>query len=346
MTKEQFSTAYIAHIYGEKPNSARYHPLLSKKLKQDFSNLMLLCDVHHRLIDVEDVEGHPAERLIEMKQAHEERTELQTALGYNHESHILHYIARINNQVPDVTWEQSKEAMFPTHYPAESRAIELGLQNSAFCDAETSFWHIERENLRRQYEAKISSRRGRDIKHLSVFAIAPQPLLIELGRLLSDISGVSVYQHHKEPSDHWKWSESYDEVYFTVKKPTIRASKVALNLSLSANISNERISSVLGDDTAIWTITIGNPNNDFLKTREQLHKFRVEFRSLLNEIKHVHGEDQILHVFPTVPVAIAVEIGRVWSQKADLTMRIYDQNSKLGGFVPTFDITNRARNES
>ena len=39
--------------------------------------------------------------------------------------------------------------------------------------------------------------------------------------------------------------------------------KVALNLSLSATIDNERIINVLGTDTSIWTVTIPKPDNDF-----------------------------------------------------------------------------------
>lgn len=339
MTKKQYNKAYIAHIYGEKPDSARYHPTLSEELKQDFSNLMLLCDAHHTLIDRVDIEGHPVDVLMKMKRDHEERIALQTTLSYNHRSHIVHYIARISDQTPIVTFEQSQDAMSPTHYPAEDHPIEIGLKNSAFSDAEDHFWIIERENLRRQYRSKIGSRRGNDIKHLSIFAIAPQPLLIELGHLLTDISGISVYQHQKEPLDNWKWSNIDNGIDFYLNQPSTEGKNIAVNLSLSASISNKRITSVLGEDTSIWTLTIDNPNNDFLKTREQLKSFREKFRSLLNMIKYIYGENNIIHIFPAVPVAIAVEIGRIWSHKADLPMRIYDQNTKAGGFIHAFDIT-------
>ncbi|WP_367171484.1 hypothetical protein [uncultured Aureimonas sp.] len=36
-----------------------------------------------------------------------------------------------------------------------------------------------------------------------------------------------------------------------------------------------------------------------------------------------------------MPVSAAVDVGRVWMPKADLPMRIYDQNKGLGGFIPT-----------
>ena len=60
----------------------------------------------------------------------------------------------------------------------------------------------------------------------------------------------------------------------------------------------------------------------------------------MDRIKAAHGQDSMLHLFPAVPVSIAVEIGRVWMPKADLPLRIYDQNPRTGGFSMTFDITN------
>jgi hypothetical protein len=63
-----------------------------------------------------------------------------------------------------------------------------------------------------------------------------------------------------------------------------------------------------------------------------LSEFRKVFRKLLNDIKSIHGQNNEIHVFPAAPVAINIEMGRVWMPKADLPMKIYDQNNKVGGF--------------
>ena len=67
VTKAEFNTAYIAHIIADKPDGPRGDPVFSEQLKSDISNLMLLCDVHHRQIDKVDVPGHPVELLRDMK---------------------------------------------------------------------------------------------------------------------------------------------------------------------------------------------------------------------------------------------------------------------------------------
>ncbi|MHB8067969.1 MAG: SAVED domain-containing protein [Desulfobaccales bacterium] len=340
LTMAEMNAAFVAHIIADKPGGPRGDQNLSEKLKDDITNLMLMCHIHHRLIDVEDVGGHPAQRLREMKKKHEERIELLASIIEEKRSHILLYGANIGEHYSPLSWEKAARAMIPVWYPKEKPAIELGLKNSSFKDNEISYWFFEREHLRRQFNHVVKNRLSLGhIEHLSIFALAPQPLLMELGRLLSDIPAAEVYQLHREPPN-WKWQDHHEGFDFTIREPQARHEKVAINLSLSATIDNARITSLLGIDSSIWTMTIDTPDNDFLKSREQLCSFRQKFRKLLDRIKSIHGQDSELNLFPAVPVAVAVDIGRVWMPKADLPIRIYDQNRKTGGFSMTFYISN------
>ncbi len=339
LTQAEFNTAYIAHIIADKPDGPRGHLELSEKLKADPDNLMLMCDVHHRLIDMIDVQGHSVERLRSMKARHEERIELLTSLQEDKKSHVLLYGANIGEQNGSLSWKKAATAMFPHRFPAESRGIQLSLGNSSIQDHDPEFWTIEQRNLRLQFLKKVAPRisGAGDIEHLSIFALAPIPLLIQLGSLLSDIPAAEIYQLHREPPD-WRWRDSPDSFEYQSESPAECNKIVALNLSLSATIDNSRITDTLGlKDLSIWKLTIENPNNDFLQSKDQLRVFRKEFRWLLNQIKDRHGQDAILHIFPAVPNSVAIEIGRVWMPKADLRLCIYDQNRKLGGFVRTLD---------
>jgi hypothetical protein len=346
LTKTEFNTAYIAHIVADSPDGPRGNDELSEKLSKDISNLMLMCDEHHRLIDREDVDGHSVERLQEMKHKHEARIELQTSITEEKQSHILLYRADIGINPALVNRNIAANAMMPEWYPASHSAIELGVGNNPFEDHEQEFWAIERESLKRSFLSTIRPElKSGNIHHLSVFAIGSQPLLIELGRLLSDIPTAEVYQLHREPND-WCWQENPSDFDYKVVEPEKNDGKiVALNISLSGTITEDRIHKVLGDDVSIWTLTIDEPNNDYLKSREQLVLFRCTMRKLFDQIKATHGEGVELHVFPAAPVAINVELGRVWMPKADLNMAIYDQNKSHDKekqsdpkFIPAFDI--------
>lgn len=339
LTKSEFNAAYIAHIIADKPKGPRGDPVLSGQLRYELSNLMLLCDRHHRLIDHEQVAEHTVERLSRMKEQHEQRIQFLTSLTENKHSHVLLYGANVGNHSSPVSWDRTTPALLPDYYPAERPAIELGLKNSSHTDAEPGYWQIERENLQKIFSSRVKSRlMTGDINHLSIFALAPQPLLIELGHLLSDIPAAQVYQLHREPPN-WKWQDDTDAVDYIIQGPTnFNQKTVALVLALSATITIDRITNVLGQNVSIWTLTIAQPNNDYLKGREHLSAFRKSFRTLLDAIKAEHGQNTLLHVFPAVPVSVAVDIGRIRMPKADLPLRIYDQNMGTGGFTVAFDI--------
>lgn len=338
LTLAKMNAAYIAHIVADSPDGPRGDETLSEVLAKDISNLMLMCDKHHRLIDKEDVKGHPVEKLREMKEKHEQRIEMVTSIKENMKSHVLFYGSNIGEHSSPLNWDEATNAMLPSRYPAEKPAIQLSLVNSPFQDNQSMYWTIESEQIRNQFKDKVKRKLDSgDNKHLSVFALAPQPLLVLLGTLISDIYTADVYQLHREPKT-WKWQEEPEDFDYIVVEPTEVTKKVAFNLSFSATIDNNRITKVLGEDTSIWTITIPSPNNDFVKGREQLSKFRELMRELFNKIKLIHGEDTVLHIFPAVPVSIAVELGRVWMPKADLPLALYDENKKVGGFHYTFSI--------
>jgi hypothetical protein len=81
-------------------------------------------------------------------------------------------------------------------------------------------------------------------------------------------------------------------------------------------------------------VDIQDPHNDCLKTREHLRDFRQFMRRTLDRIKVAHGQDVPLHIIPAMPAAMAIELGRIRSPKADATWKTYDQVNARGGFTP------------
>jgi len=340
VTKIGLNGAYVAHIIADSLGGPRGDPVLSEQLKSDISNLMLLCDVHHRLIDKVDDAGHPVERLRAMKRQHEDRIEVATAVGPEKRSHVLLYGANVGQHASAVSFAKAALAMGPAWYPAEARALELGMRNSAAVDHDPEFWRGEEQQLVRQFNAKVRPLlQSGESAHLSIFALAPQPLLVLLGYMLSDIPAAEVYQPHREPPD-WKWREqpAANDAVYDVVPPASDGKSVVLVLSLSASIARSRVSSVLGEDVAIWEVTTPRPHNDFLKSRRELEAFRGVARPLLEAIKQRHPSMRLLHVFPAAPSAIAVELGRVLMPKAHAPLRLYDENHRLGGFAHALDI--------
>lgn len=329
---------YVAHIIADSPAGARGHEELSRILAKDVSNLMLLCAKCHRRVDNEAPEQYPADVLRDMKREHEHRIRMATGIDVDRASHVIRFGANIGQNEALVSTRQLHEAMMPERWPMSETTIDLEIVGCAFQDHEPEYWPLQQRNLALQFKNHVRGRIERQhIRHASVFALAPQPLLIELGRQLSDILPVSVHQRHREPQT-WTWQNDGPPIQFETAEPKAANGEVALILALSATVTHDRIQRVLGEGCSIWSITAATPHNDILRRPDDLGEFRRRLRHLLDRIKAVHGEMKTINVFPALPVSAAVEVGRVWMPKADLPLRIYDQNRFLGGFAPTLEI--------
>ena len=162
-------------------------------------------------------------------------------------------------------------------------------------------------------------------------------MLIKLGVLLTDKIEVETYQLHREPKG-WFWQDCTDDFEYIINRPQNMDGKPALVLSLSDNVSHERITRVIGPDTSIWEVTIKQPHNDFMKSKQQLSLFRKCIRKLIVEIKNAHGDATPLQIFPVMPVSCAVELGRARMPKVDMPWLIYDHNIKTQQFVMAIEL--------
>lgn len=337
LTKKRYNSSYIAHIIADSSNGPRGDATRSMQLCDNIDNLMLLCNEHHNLIDKVDVEGNPESRLLMMKKQHEGRIKRVTDIAINMSSEIILYGANIGINNSSLSYQSACEALLYDYYPANDYPIELGYKNASLTDDMDAYWISEEANLFTQFIQKIKPRLMLgNTDQYSVFAIAPQPLLIKLGVLLNDLNNVRVYQKHREPST-WKWQAVSSNIEYILREPSDKTKVPVLVLSLSATIAYNRIQKVLGDNTSIWEIAITNPNNDFLKTEALLSDFRRTVRNTFDKIKSNHGCTE-LHIFPAMPVSASVEFGRVWMPKVDMPLVIYDANKIKNDFHKTITI--------
>jgi len=339
VTREQVNIAQKAHIYAFSAGGPRAKGRPKAIKLNNLNNLILVCHGCHRKIDKDKDGGrYTAELLKAWKSDHEQRVERVTGIHPKRASHIVLYGANVGKHSSPLNHEEAAEAMFPLWYPAEDQPINLGTVDSSKRDSDPNFWVQNGDDLVAKFNERVRPRLADgNIKHLSVFALAPQPLLILLGTLVTDIQPAVVYQRHREPQS-WKWRKPPKGFNYIIRPPEDKGQKVAVVFSLSASVADDRITQTLGKDVAIWELTMSSPHNDFLKSREQLSMFRTEVRRLLNEIKGRHCQSETLHIFPAMPVSAAVELGRVRQPKADMPWQVYDQVNERGGFVPALKL--------
>ncbi|CDZ72007.1 Hypothetical protein NGAL_HAMBI2610_36230 [Neorhizobium galegae bv. orientalis] len=341
--KSNLNASYIAHIVADSVDGPRGHKSLSSKLSTHPGNLMLMCDPHHRLIDGPATRHeYPADLLRDMKAEHEDRIESLTSIQRDRACHVIRFGAGIGRNESPINVDAVKSALLPEFYPVRNGLIDFEVPDLGIPDHDSTYWTLHQRLLREKYQERVRGRLERgEVNRLAVFGLAPIPLLIELGRLISDISEAHVRQLLREPKG-WEWDRAEPQLALTSERPVAEGCTVALKLGISARIEDARITSVLGDEVAIWSLSAEEAHNDILRTPGDLSLWRTRLRKMLEEIKDRHGDGAVVHVFPAIPVSAAIELGRVWMPKAHLPMRIYDQNRALGGFRPALDIIHQA----
>ena len=327
----------VAHIIASSQDGPRGNEE-SANLQIDFSNLMLMCQRCHTEIDTNS-EKYSAKLLREWKWKHENRIEIQTSYPEDiHKSTVVLFSVNIGERVVPINPEAYRNAMFPK-FPADEK--EISIAKSDF-DGHNNieYWQAFAGDIRRKIKWYFDEGvDGRKIKHLSVFAIGPMPLLMFLGRCIGDTVSVDLYQRHRRIADTnhiWSWpkEEQDTETHYVVNPLHINkdSRNVAIVLSLSGKIPNERYAKLVSENFSVYEITIENPSPHFLKSRKQLEGFSREYRKLLNDLQATYGDSCEISIIPAVPAPIAVECGRVLLPKSDPEIFVYEYDDSQNRF--------------
>ena len=340
LSLQDCNVSNVAHIRGVRPDAARHTP--SHPDVHAFENLMLMCYDHHHLIDHDGREAHPIDRLEAMKAAHEQRIELLTGLGSANKTEVIVLGKAVGSGLPIIPREEWWRAVVADgRSPHRADPIEIGLRNEREAERTAAYWQTGREAIDAALNEEVRPRlRTGTAVHVSIFALAAQPLLVYLGHRLSGTVPASTHQRIKS-TQTWGWLPETETPpgEFHVRRPSDRSGVPALVLSISGTISMERVEECFpGQAVSIWEVTVPTPNTDHLRHRVQLDWFTELIRRLLDEIKATHGHRSILHVFPAAPVSVCVELGRQHTQTADLPLLLWDHDHTTRTFVQAFGI--------
>ncbi|TAK28168.1 MAG: SAVED domain-containing protein [Chloroflexota bacterium] len=343
LTRQDINAAYIAHIVADSPDGPRGHPILSLQLAKEFSNLMLMCDEHHTLIDDFPID-YPVDMLQEFKRKHEQRIEFLTGIDEDKKTHLLFFADNIGNRVPPIAFEQARAAVLP-RYPA-GVPIQVDLTYSPYRDGEPDYFQRRRDEVSRLIETRVRQRCRTDgIDHLSIFALAGIPLLMHFGCEIGDTIPSDVYQYHRDLCS-WSWcAPSEQETKYIVSVPELEEAggyrDVALNLSLSGVVHDQVIAAAMTGRYCTYKVTVPEPSRVYLRSKQQLDSFAQTMRSLFARIRAAHGADCRIHVFPAIPAPIAVRFGQVMLPKSDPSMLVYENHENNGGFLYALTIPRR-----
>jgi hypothetical protein len=111
-----------------------------------------------------------------------------------------------------------------------------------------------------------------------------------------------------------------------------------LVIDLSAEIIDERVTSLLGDDTTIYHLTIDAPNRHFVTNERIQFDFIEKFRFAIESIRNNFGKCDKIHLFMAMPNSLVIKAGMDYMPKADLPLILYEQYKTKEGFFEAITI--------
>ena len=275
----------LAHIQGV--NGPRHNPSMTSAEINSIDNLMLLCLEHHKLID-SNPDEYPTERLIQTKRNHEERVRIQTETTGGSSCQIVTYFSDIDNVDLFNKEELFKRAVIKAKlYPGNRPIVALHERTSTMYVPTALSFQEKAQTLVSQVQSWYRQI-VRENETVAVFALAPQPLLFKLGSLLPDQLNVSVFQCHRD-GEKWSWPDDTSTVAFRTENTHSKSEEcIALVIDLSAEVVDDRITEVLGNDCCIYHLTINEPNRTFVRNTFIQNEFIHQYRRLLEQIKRDH----------------------------------------------------------
>ena len=293
--------AQKAHIVAFSRKGPRAGAPMPASHINDFGNLMLLCPECHKLID-DHPDEFPVGKLRHSKDDHEVRIRYLTSLLPDKKTTVIRATCKVADRTPEIPFRQITAAVNPL-YPADRNGIVVNLSQLAAPGEQLIVPALAeiRDKIKPLHAARLA---GEQVNHLSVFALAPIPILVALGRELSDKLEVDFYQRHRD-TDDWTWKKNGPDVTFKFQqlRQGSEQDRVALCLSLSGTIHVTTLPSTVDATYSVYEIN--------LQAKRRLRyscasvrtsaAFRQHYLLALSQIAAKHPSLAQLHLFPAVP---------------------------------------------
>jgi hypothetical protein len=289
---------------------------------------------------IDDNPGDYSRQTLETyKKQHEDRIRHVTGLGPDRKTAVLSVQTVIGKQTVAIPFHQIVEALSP-RYPVSQQGTVVDL--TQVHEESDAFLEIAQQMIDQRISRLLDQGgEGEQSGHVSVFALAPIPLLIFLGSRLSNKVAVDVYQRHRD-TENWTWKNSGNPVGYDFRRlqSGTDRERVALVLSLSGTVDRDSLPEQIDKTFFVYELTLKDqiPNPTFLRMRRDLEEFRNAYHLTLGTIVRDHGALQYLHLFPAVPAPVAVLCGRERLPKVHPALRVYDFDKGKRGFRFTIEV--------
>ena len=206
--------------------------------------------------------------------------------------------------------------------PIDVRSVMEGLKPATpfgapvFIRPHTSSWEKAAVYQRNLVVELLAKCRHTFPPRFAVFSIAPIPLIIQLGFLLSDSVLVSYSKYHLD-TQSWRWPDVDPRdvdldihVSGLPDKPVPEECEVLIRISLSARVWQHETDEVVPGLPVQVDISVDAPSLLWIRTVEQLDRLGRVFRGVLAEIRANVPYCRHIHLFYAGPAPGALIVGQ------------------------------------
>lgn len=326
LTKRGLNHGEVAHIVAFSRKGPRGNISKRPAHINSVDNLMLLCGSCHKLVDQRRTE-FPIQLLRKYKAQHEAqvRQAIEMVGVESKRTSIVRFVAPIGSAISDIPLNDARRALFPKI--ASDRPCDISL-NEMHGIAEGSIYEQGAQLITTQFRGFLATAsREEPIQHFSIFGLGPIPLLVHLGFTLGRNIPADVYNRQHQHDD-WTWQTRAPTHDFDIARITNGSTpdSVAFLLSCSGQVNRDSLPLFFDDRFTIYEIKPRGciPSKNVLRNPHTLEAFKSRYEEFRRTLAQSHRGIQTLHLFPAVPPAIAITLGRELIEKVDPKLRIYD----------------------
>ncbi|MDA1283139.1 MAG: SAVED domain-containing protein [Chloroflexi bacterium] len=315
-TKDTDATfGQAAHIVAHGKTGPRADPAFDSKLKDIYDNLILLCGNHHAIVDKQP-NTYTVDHLRTWKEEHETWVRGVTEPDKNDP---VRWAVVIHESEPSINAQDALSALDPQAEPIEPVLLRVSQQVSGWDDAAREQTRVIRDLLGSLAPAD---------RRIAIFSLAPIPLGLHLGFVISDRCRVDLYQYDRDEMS-WAWPENpvLDNPIRPVEwrdETPLESGDAVVRVALSAEISSEDIRPFVPEPLIDVRITVERPSITWLQSRGQLRELGTAYRHALERIRHDFGmRCKRIHLFYAGPAGGAVLLGRQHNPHMDVPVQTY-----------------------
>ncbi len=205
-----------------------------------------------------------------------------------------------------------------------SSVVDLSISNYPMQPDDVNYWKYAQKSLISEFNKRLSALLD-DGYSVDLYALAPIPLLVQLGNLFANRPNINIFQLKKVPST-FDWEDSGEKLNITTNSdlPEQEVEEVALLMSFSGKVSKHNVTATVGEKIPQIEMLIKEPFDDFLRCKSQLDDFLFEYR----KVKSLLASKGIkrIHLFASIPIAFAIGIGQAYNTNYDPEIITYDFN--------------------